>query len=87
MVEAMRGTLSGDGAALQRYFKPTVAGHGRALDADLVPLRLSPARRGAPAAHRRPAQADVRVVELQLAGGDRSVMTIEPVRHEKSRTP
>ena len=53
MVAAMRGTLSGDGSALRRYFN----GHGRrrrrALDADPGAAGLSSARRGAAAAHRR----------------------------------
>jgi hypothetical protein len=78
MVEAMRGTLAGDGGALQRYFKPTVQGAASRWTLTLVPLDyrlLGVVRQLRIDGH----QADVRVVELQLADGDRSVMTIEPV--------
>jgi len=84
MVEAMRGTLSGDASALQRYFKPTVQGAASRWTLTLVPLDsrlLGVVRQLRIDGY----QADVRVVELQLADGDRSVMTIEPVA--KSRTP
>lgn len=84
MVEAMRGTLSGDGSALQRYFKPTVQGGASRWTLTLVPLDdrlLGVVRQLRIDGY----QADVRVVELQLADGDRSVMTIEPVA--RSRTP
>jgi outer membrane lipoprotein-sorting protein len=84
MVEAMRGTLSGDGSALQRYFKPTVQGAASRWTLTLVPLDnrlLGVVRQLRIDGY----QGDVRVVELQLADGDRSVMTIETVA--KSRTP
>jgi outer membrane lipoprotein-sorting protein len=85
MVEAMRGTLAGDGAALQRYFKPTVQGVAARWTLRLVPLdfRLLGVVRELRIDGQR---ADVRVVEVQLADGDRSVMTIEPVV-PKPRTP
>jgi hypothetical protein len=85
MVEAMRGTLSGDGTALKRYFKPTVQGVATRWTLTLVPIdfRLLGVVRQLRIDGQR---ADVRVVELQLADGDRSVMSIEPVA-EKSRTP
>jgi hypothetical protein len=85
MVEAMRGTLSGDGTALKRYFKPTVQGAASRWTLTLVPIdfRLLGVVRQLRIDGQR---ADVRVVELQLADGDRSVMSIEPVA-EKSRTP
>ena len=84
MVEAMRGTLSGDGSALQRYFKPTVQGAASRWTLTLVPLDVR--LLGVVRQLRIDGfQADVRVVELQLADGDRSVMTIEPVS-SKSRT-
>jgi len=77
MVAAMRGTLSGDGSALQRYFKPTVSGAASRWTLTLVPLdfRLLGAVR---LLRIDGFHADVRVVELQLADGDRSVTTIEP---------
>lgn len=86
MVAAMRGTLSGDGSVLQRYFKPTVQGAAARWTLTLVPvdtrllgvvrlLRIDGFR------------ADVRVVEVQLADGDRSVMTIEPVAAPAASRP
>jgi outer membrane lipoprotein-sorting protein len=85
MVEAMRGTLAGDGAALQRYFKPTVQGAAARWTLKLVPrdFRLLGVVRELRIDGQR---GDVRVVEVQLADGDRSVMTIEPVA-AKPRTP
>ena len=41
LVEAMRGTLSGDGATLQRYFSSTVAGSAGKWTLDLTPLDMS----------------------------------------------
>lgn len=85
LVEAMRGTLSGDGAALRRHFKPTVQGAASRWTMTLVPVDsrlLGVVRQLRIDGYR----ADVRVVEVQLADGDRSVTSIEPVA-EKSRTP
>jgi hypothetical protein len=78
MVAAMRGTLSGDGSALRRYFKATVDGGAARWTLTLVPLdfRLLGVVR---LLRIDGMHADVRVVELQLADGDRSVTTIEPV--------
>jgi outer membrane lipoprotein-sorting protein len=86
MVEAMRGTLAGDGAALQRHFKPSVEGAAARWTLTLVPLDfrlLGVVRQLRIDGH----QSDVRVVELQLADGDRSVMTIEPVTAKARATP
>jgi len=78
MVAAMRGTLSGDGSELRRYFKATVDGGAARWTLTLVPLdfRLLGVVRQL---RIDGMHADVRLVELQLADGDRSVMTIEPV--------
>jgi outer membrane lipoprotein-sorting protein len=87
MVTAMRGTLSGDGSALRRYFKTTVDGRAARWTLTLVPLdfRLLGVVRQM---RIDGMHADVRVVELQLADGDRSVTTIEPVAPKaRSATP
>ncbi len=77
MVAALRGTLSGDGSALQRYFKATVDGRAARWTLTLVPLDFQ--LLGVVRLLRIDGMhADVRVVELQLADGDRSVTTIEP---------
>jgi len=87
MVTAMRGTLNGDGTALRRYFRPTVDGAAARWTLTLVPLdfRLLGVVR---LLRIDGMHADVRVVELQLADGDRSVTTIEPVAPKaRSATP
>lgn len=76
LVEAVRGTLSGDAATLQKHFVTRVEG-GPALWA----LTLKP-RDARLAAQVRELKivgqaSDLRSVELWLAGGDRSVMSIE----------
>jgi len=87
MVTALRGTLSGDGSALRRYFKASVDGRAARWTLTLVPLdtRLLGVVRQV---RIDGMQADVRVVELQLADGDRSVTTIEPAPPKaRSATP
>ena len=79
MVEALRGTLSGNAPQLQRYFRTQISGEARdwtlqldpldkALAEQLVSLRISGT------------QGVVRGVEMEFVGGDRSVMKIEPVK-------
>jgi hypothetical protein len=84
MVAALRGTLSGDAALLRRYFKPSVDGAAARWTLTLVPLDFQ--LLGVVRQLRIDGMhADVRVVELQLADGDRSVTTIEPVVASRSR--
>ena len=79
MVEALRGTLSGNAPQLQRYFRTELSGDARdwrlqlepldrALAAQLVRLRISGT------------QGEVRGVDMDFVGGDRAVMKIEPVK-------
>jgi outer membrane lipoprotein-sorting protein len=77
LVEAMRGTLSGDGATLQRYFKSTVAGAPATVTLDLVPMdsRLAAQVRSIRISGRA---SDVLGLEMEFVGGDRSVMNISP---------
>ena len=77
LLEAVRGTLAGDAGALGRHFEVRLSGE-RAL----WTLRLTP-RDTALAQQVHSVQivgqdADLRSVELDLAGGDRSLMLIEP---------
>jgi len=87
MVTALRGTLSGDGSALRHHFKATVDGAAARWTLTLVPLDLR--LLGVVRLLRIDGmQSDVRVVELQLADGDRSVTTIEPLAPKaRSATP
>jgi outer membrane lipoprotein-sorting protein len=78
IVEAIRGTLTGNRAALERLFEAKVSGDARQWSLELVPrdLRL----RGQVASVRVSGRESmVREVRVLLADGDHSVMTIEPV--------
>ncbi|MBE7426901.1 MAG: outer membrane lipoprotein carrier protein LolA [Ideonella sp.] len=78
MVAALRGTLAGDGTVLHRYFETTVQGSAARWALTLVPLDhqlLGTVR----LLRIDGMHGDVRVVDLQLADGDRSVTTIEPL--------
>jgi len=78
IVEAIRGTLTGNRATLERLFETTVSGDAHAWTLKLVPrdLRL---RGQVSAVQVSGREAMAREVQVQLADGDRSVMTIEPV--------
>ena len=78
IVEAIRGTLTGNRATLERLFETTVSGDAHAWTLKLVPrdLRL---RGQVSAVQVSGREALAREVQVQLADGDRSVMTIEPV--------
>jgi Outer membrane lipoprotein carrier protein LolA-like len=84
MVTAMRDTLSGDASALRQHFKPAVRGSRAQWSLTLVPLeyRLLGVVREVRIDGRL---ADVQTVEVQLADGDRSVMTIEPIGPPRPR--
>ena len=79
MVEAMRSTLSGDTATLQRYFRSTVGGTSANWTMDLVPTdeRLAAQVRTVRISGRA---GEVLGVEMEFLGGDRSVMSIVPQR-------
>lgn len=84
LVEAMRGTLTGDAVTLQKYFTTAVAGTAQGWKLTLVPRdhALAAQVREVAIEGRR---GDMRVVSLWLAGGDSSRMTIEPL--EPVKTP
>ena len=79
MVDAIRGTLAGDALALQKHFKIDVSGSAAKWGLALTPLdaRLATQVRSIEIAGQN---ADVRSVALQLGGGDRSLMLIEPLK-------
>lgn len=86
IVEAIRGTLTGNRAALERYFEATVQGSAEQWQLDLVPrdARL----RGQVSQVRLVGRQElVREVRISLADGDTSVMRIEPVAAEPSSRP
>lgn len=77
VVEAMRGTLTGDAAGLQRYFDAKVSGTPDAWTLDLKPLdeRLG---KQVTAVQMRGSRSELRGLEMTFIGGDRSVMAIQP---------
>jgi hypothetical protein len=78
MVEAMRGTLSGDGATLQRYFRSTVTGSPAKWTLDLVPLDRTGLRAQVRSMRISGRAATCSGLEMEFVGGDRSVMNITP---------
>lgn len=79
IIEALRGTLTGNLQTLQRYFTPVLGGSADDWTLGLTPLEpgLAARIRGIRIGGR---DAEVNRVEIQLADGDRSLMTIQPVR-------
>lgn len=79
IIEAFRGTLTGNIQTLQRYFTLALAG-----SADDWTLGLTPLEPGLAARIRSirigGRGAEMNRFEIQLADGDRSLMTIQPVR-------
>ena len=79
LLDAMRATLTGDAALLQRHFGTELTGN----DAKWV-LRLKPRderlARQVQQIELVGQATDLRSIELQLANGDRSLMLLEPVQ-------
>jgi outer membrane lipoprotein-sorting protein len=79
LIEAVRGTLTGNAATLSKHFKVKVDGASTAWTLTLLPrdARLATQVRELQITGQL---SDVRSVALWLAGGDRSVMAIEPLQ-------
>jgi outer membrane lipoprotein-sorting protein len=78
-VEAVRATLTGNAATLQRYFRTAVSGDAQRWTLQLTPL--DPHAAGPLRGVRIMGMGDdVRTVETTLNGGNSTVMTIDPVR-------
>ena len=79
LLDAMRATLTGDAALLQKHFAAELTGN----DAKWV-LRLKPRderlARQVQQIELVGQTADLRSIELLLSGGDRSLMLLEPVQ-------
>lgn len=78
IVEAMRGTLTGNAQSLRQHFKLVLSGSAEQWTLELLPLepRLQVMLERVRISGRR---AELSTVEMLLAGGDRSLMKIEPV--------
>jgi outer membrane lipoprotein-sorting protein len=86
IVEAIRGTLTGNREALERYFDTSVQGSAEQWQLDLVPRET---RLRGQVTHLRLSgrQGQVREVRMTLADGDTSVMRIEPVTGDAAAKP
>jgi Outer membrane lipoprotein carrier protein LolA-like len=78
MVEAVRGTLTGNAATLQRLFRTALGGSTEQWVLDLTPIEVSLYNQ-VRIVRLMGRRADVLSVEVQLADGDRSVMAITPM--------
>jgi outer membrane lipoprotein-sorting protein len=78
LVEAVRGTLTGNAASLQRLFRTALGGTTEQWVLDLTPIEVALYNqvRIVRIMGRR---SDVLSVEVQLADGDRSLMSITPM--------
>jgi outer membrane lipoprotein-sorting protein len=79
LIEAVRGTLTGNAVLLDKFFKTQVDGNAARWTLTLVPrdAKLATQVRELKITG---LQSDMRSVELWLAGGDRSVMAIDPLQ-------
>jgi len=86
LIAAVRGTLSGDAATLEKHFKVRVEGTAARWMLTLVPrdARLATQVRELQIAG---LAGDVRSVALWLGGGDRSVMAVEPLQPLQALAP
>lgn len=78
LADAMRGTLNGDAQALQRHFRAEVSGGPAKWVLSLTPIDARLAR-SVQQLEIAGLNADVRSIDLRLAGGDRSLMLVEPL--------
>lgn len=83
IIEAIRGTLTGNRDALQKLFETSVSGNAERWSLELVPRD---ARLRAQVATVRVSgrQAEVREMLVVMPDGDRSTMTIEPLANKSS---
>lgn len=86
LISAVRGTLTGDAATLDKHFQVRVEGTAARWMLTLVPrdARLATQVRELQIAG---LAGDVRSVALWLGGGDRSVMAVEPLQPLKPVPP
>jgi outer membrane lipoprotein-sorting protein len=86
IIEAIRGTLTGNRESLERHFDPTVQGSAEQWQLDLVPRE---ARLRGQVTHLQLSgrRSQVREVRMTLADGDTSVMRIEPASPDAAAKP
>jgi outer membrane lipoprotein-sorting protein len=83
VIEAIRGTLTGNRDALQKVFDTSVSGSAERWSLDLVP-RDARLRTQVSSVRVSGRQAEVREMQVVMPDGDRSTMTIEPMTGKSS---
>jgi hypothetical protein len=78
IIEAIRGTLTGNRGSLEKHFSVAVSGSAKQWVLELVP-REPRLREQISQVRLAGQQATVREVAVNMTDGDRSVMTIEPM--------
>jgi outer membrane lipoprotein-sorting protein len=78
IVEALRGTLTGNRESLEKHFSTTLTGTPQRWSLELVP-REPRLREQISLLRIQGQHAVVREVSISMADGDKSVMTIEPL--------
>ena len=78
LLEAMRATLTGDTALLQKYFRTQLSGSDAKWVLRLLPVDVKLARQ-VQQIEIVGQGADLRSIELRLVNGDRSLMLLEPL--------
>jgi hypothetical protein len=79
LADALRGTLTGNAEVLQRHFDVKVAGSAERWTLTLTPKSAEP-QGSIVGIEILGLRADVRSIDMALAGGDRSLMLIEPLK-------
>jgi hypothetical protein len=79
LADALRGTLTGNAQVLQRHFEARVGGNAERWTLSLKP-RSAQLAASLQSIEIFGLRQEVRSVDMQLAGGDRSLMLIEPLR-------
>jgi outer membrane lipoprotein-sorting protein len=86
VIEALRGTLTGNGVLLSKHFRTTVSGDAAQWSLELVPLQPE-LKRSLAGARLWGRQDQLLGVEMTMADGDRSVTTIAPPSSAPSSAP
>ncbi len=76
LVESVRATLTGNAASIRRHFKSELTGEAERWTLLLTPLESGQVKRIRLVGR----QGELTSMEMDLLGGDHSVMTIEPMR-------
>jgi hypothetical protein len=85
IIEAIRGTLTGNRESLQKLFETSVSGNAERWSLELVP-RDARLRAQVSTVRVSGRQAEVREMQVVMPDGDRSTMAIEPLQGKAPAT-